>query len=1007
MDVFKPRGQTKASKPDAGGATTRSVPVLGVVKDNIDPSRSGRIRVYIADFGASDPDDSNAWVTVGYMSPFFGQTEGSGPTTGYGDFKKNPASYGMWTSPPDIGSVVVCIFIKGDPNFGYYIGCLPNPEALHMVPAIGASEDIVANEGEANSYGGATRLPVTNINANNKDLADSAKFLSAAKPVHSYSAAILAQQGLIRDPIRGPITTSAQRESPSRVGFGVSTPGRPIYEGGFTDETVAEAASKSDQESNLKIVSRRGGHTFVMDDGDILGRDQLVRLRTTLGHQILMSDSGQTLFIIHANGQSWIELGKEGTIDMYATNSVNIRSQGDLNLHADNNVNIQASKSLNISANEGIQIETEKDMKFRSGGSFNNYTIGSYTVKVDGRMSMGAAGEASYASGSATFINGSKINLNTGSASLVPAEVPQLSIVAHTDTLNDSQKGWIAAPGKLLSIVSRAPAHAPWSAAGQAVDVKTSGSAADNLPSNPSTEIAQTNDAVSSVEVTPVTSAVISSVPPVAAVSDALDKNITSALVGQTAVLAATGIAKDAVAAGMGVVETPAGKVASIGQLAQTPSQLEAAGIIKPGAAGLVNSLVQGGKSVEQALTSNLFTGKQGAETLDKFVNNTPAQVNVAVTNMQQAQKQLTAAGVITGKESGTQISGLIMSTATQGVQNTVNFIKNAASSVSGVFGSATSAISGAANNLLGPVNKMLSAGNTASNFAESATSGLSSIAGAISKTGTSALGGLQGLATAAKGAAAAAFASIVSGLPKIAAGVPQNLKKIVDTASNAIGNKNTGSTGIAGMATGLNTMIGGEKTVANIVNNATSSISTSIPGVSVISGLVKSPGAILDKLKNGTESLSSLVKSGMPASVSAQLNSAISAVTSGGSSSIQLPKVATNTFDRTALSNQIGSALGDPKIPKPNFSGNPATFGETPATAAVAVLQAKVESIGDINKLIADQAVVVDNARVALANAKSDLPAGDPKVNALKVALIAESDKLATLRKQADTLAG
>jgi len=34
----------------------------------------------------------------------------------------------------------------------------------------------------------------------------------------------------------------------------------------------------------------RAGHTFVMDDGTLYGKDQLIRLRTSLGHQILMSD---------------------------------------------------------------------------------------------------------------------------------------------------------------------------------------------------------------------------------------------------------------------------------------------------------------------------------------------------------------------------------------------------------------------------------------------------------------------------------------------------------------------------------------------------------------------------------------------------------------------------------------------------------------------------------------------------------------------------------------------
>jgi hypothetical protein len=184
-----------------------------------------------------------------------------------------------------------------------------------------------------------------------------------------------------------------------------------------------------------------------------------------------MSDDGQTLFIIHANGQSYIELGKEGTIDMYATNSVNIRTQGDLNLHADNNININAKNDLNIAANN-IKINAETDISYRSGKNFSGYTLGTYTVKVNGSMSMEASGEGSYASAGTMYVNGSKINLNTGSTSVTPVEVPKIPIVTHTDTLFDKIKGWLAAPGYLLSIVSRAPAHSPWSSANQGVDVK-------------------------------------------------------------------------------------------------------------------------------------------------------------------------------------------------------------------------------------------------------------------------------------------------------------------------------------------------------------------------------------------------------------------------------------------------------------------------------------------------------------------------------------------------------
>ena len=494
-NIIKPQGVPKAFTPEAGGANPRMAPLIGIVKDNIDPIRAGRIWVYLSEFGGKDPNDSRSWTPVSYMSPFYGLTKSTAPSSpeALGDYKKNPISYGMWTSPPDIGTQVICLFIKGDPNYGYYIGCIPEAEALHMVPAIGGSTKVTMNPGEARSYGGATVLPVTNMNTNNLAKANSSEFLKTPKPVHSYVAAALAQQGLIRDPIRGVIGSSSQRESPSRVGWGVSTPGRPIYQGGFTDESILSSAATA-SDSDLAVVSRRAGHTLVMDDGDIQGRDQLIRIRTSLGHQILMSDDGQCLFIAHANGQTWIELGKEGTIDMYASNSVNIRTQGDLNLHADNNININAAKGLNVSA-ETIRVESSKETTQKVGTDFSLYSIGKYTVKVGAGMSMASSGEASYLSSSTTYINGSNVNLNTGAAGLVPQDVKPIKILAHTDTLYDDAKGFAAAPGKLKSIVSRAPAHSPWASAGQGVDVKVNFSSGESLPGEPSPATVDANKA--------------------------------------------------------------------------------------------------------------------------------------------------------------------------------------------------------------------------------------------------------------------------------------------------------------------------------------------------------------------------------------------------------------------------------------------------------------------------------------------------------------------------------
>ena len=1085
-NVFKPRGATSASQPDAGGAVLRSVPVFGVVKDNIDPIRSGRLRVYIAEMGGQDPNDADSWITVNYMTPFYGLTRGDAPKEGYGTYLQNQSAYGMWYAQPDIDTTVVCLFINGDPEYGYWIGCVPEPEALYTIPAMGSAETVVVNDSEGNSYGGATKLPVANINKNNEAINESPTFFNQPKPVHSYLAGVLNQQGLIRDTIRGTIGTSAQRETPSRVGWGVSSPGRPIYEGGFTDETVADAANQGSQQTGLKVVARRAGHSIVMDDGDLIGRDQLIRLRTSLGHQILMSDDGQCLHIIHANGQSWIELGKEGTIDMYATNSVNIRTQGDLNLHADNNINMHAKKDLNIYA-ENITTNSDKKTSIKVGSDYATDVNGKTTLKSTGPMSLKSSGEASFASEVVTYINGSKINLNTGEASTTPEEIKPLPTNAHTDTLYDSQKGWAAAPGALLSVTSRAPAHAPWAAANQGVDVKINNDADANFPSNPPPALQAANSSAVVPE-SPVSASVVSTVPVTGAISKALDPNTTNAMVGAVSTIAKnTPNVASAIEKGAGVVTNAAGqKTAVVGQLAQTPEQMEAAGILKPGSAALVARLIQGGKTVEQALTPNLFTGKSGIDNLTTYLNNPTAQVKTQVANFQTAQTQLTQSGFITGKESGSQLAGVVTAAALAGPAAAINAVKSAAGVLGQVVTGPINALGGAANKLLGSASSLLNAGNFAGNLASTVTGGLSSIAGSLNGLAKNLTGGVESLLNSAKGIAGSAFDAIKNSFPKLTAGVPQNLKQIADKATAAAQNSDTelqasvaqsanafnisganaasiasgvASSAINGAAssvnnlltsagavvttasgvvtagltngansllpasvsTGLGALPGAQKATASIVNNAKGALNI-IPGtagiataLSQVTAAISSGGSLgnvasdlLNKLKNPGASLQALASAGLPAGAAATLNSAISSLSSGGALPIKLPVISTNTVDRTAITAQIGAVFGSSKIPIPNYSGNPASTGETASTSAAEKLVQKEEKIKEFDARLADifsEAKTVkaqyDLAVEAYVDAKNNLPAGDPAVDDTKEKAVAIAKELYAIRKK------
>lgn len=466
-----PRGTPQNYQMDRGGYNAQSGPFIGEVMNNIDPARLGRLQVYIETFSGADRSNDSRWVTVSYLPPFYGYTQPSGTTSGPGTYPGNPNAYGMWFTPPDIGIKVICIFVNGDRDQGYYIGVIPDDTLTHMVPAIGSSNKFKTNnENQKTYFSNSTRLPVTEINTLNKQIKGDPKFFNQTKPVQSVVAGAMFQQGLIDDVERGPIKSSSQRESPSSV-YGIATPGLPVYQGGLQpNEIRKKLESKTVKPNDVKVIGRIGGHTLVMDDGDIEGDNALFRLRTTKGHQITMSDSGDFFYIIHANGQTWLEFGAQGTVDVYSTNSINLRTQGDINLHADRDINMFAGRDIQMKSNAATRIEAVTTLSVAAKEDITLYCESTIGVKADGTLTLNSAG-GSWGAGSSLVLEAGGIDLNGPSAGEV--ETPEnITKTILPDTTFKTSQGWVSEPDTLESIVSRAPTHEPYDQHNLGVDVK-------------------------------------------------------------------------------------------------------------------------------------------------------------------------------------------------------------------------------------------------------------------------------------------------------------------------------------------------------------------------------------------------------------------------------------------------------------------------------------------------------------------------------------------------------
>jgi uncharacterized protein (DUF2345 family) len=218
-----------------------------------------------------------------------------------------------------------------------------------------------------------------------------------------------------------------------------------------------------------QVIGRVGGHTLVMDDGDLEDNNQLFRLRTSKGHQITMSDSGNFFYIVHSNGQTWLEFGAEGTVDIYSTNSINMRTAGDINFHADRDINMFAGRNVQIKSTNRMQLESAGTMVLDAQQDITMYSKATIGVKADGALTINSA-SGSWGSGSELIVNAEQIDLNGPAAGRVSSPNP-ITKTIFDDIQFSTSTGWVTKADNLTSICSRITTHEPYPYHNKGVDV--------------------------------------------------------------------------------------------------------------------------------------------------------------------------------------------------------------------------------------------------------------------------------------------------------------------------------------------------------------------------------------------------------------------------------------------------------------------------------------------------------------------------------------------------------
>jgi phage gp45-like len=447
----------------AGAAPRPTIPYVtaGVVVDTNDPYQQGRVRVICATLNESSQTALKDIPWALYVTPFGGYTNAG--TRGPGiQSSTGSINYGFW-APPKIGAQVIVMFVDGDPNMRIVLGCVNDLFKTHTMPhGRWMYEDHPVlekvNNNEPKPYG-----PYTSEEFYIQPTADNLRKAFGNKPEPNYEWRTRAADYTVSSVDLAFLDSTVSSVPDDKDVKWDNWVSRQGYQVNRVSPNVDALYNEGNLDNNVYCFVSPGFHAFSMDDRQENCR---IRLRTTSGHQILMDDTNERIYISTAEGNNWIEMDQQGNIDIFTTNKVNIRAKKDINLTSDETIRLHGAKGVHIYSGDEMRLEAQKDVHARFKQNFR-MNVGISTFILSGQninlranqdMCLEAAqtlnqygkSELKLTSGVATHINGGANIYQT--AGKIDLNGPDAAIASSAELPAEQPAMW----------TNRVPDHEPW-----------------------------------------------------------------------------------------------------------------------------------------------------------------------------------------------------------------------------------------------------------------------------------------------------------------------------------------------------------------------------------------------------------------------------------------------------------------------------------------------------------------------------------------------------------------
>lgn len=383
---------------------------IGVVVDTDDPLEEGRLRVWCPDLN-DNPKKLLHIPWASYVTPFGGSINNACFTRGHiagSELSQGSVHYGFW-GIPEQGAHVIVACINGDIRRRVWLGCIPEHQETHTL-----------FNGRFRWEGGKVDGPFTSSD-------------SPIEPSYTNAGVAFNED---RESAEWKTRGAEYQVASVREDLGeIPSPSKSTYlDNQYPQMTEAEqdewvkpkvGSHGYDWTSNKKLgefksskafgMTTPGFHSFLMDDRAYNSR---IRLKTTAGHQILLDDTNERIYISTYEGKSYVEMDKSGNIDIFSDRRISVHAKKDINIESDETVRIKGKKGIHMYAGDttgqtpltsvpedgqirfhstddmhfyvekNLRTYVEEDQYLEVGGNSENKVTGNWQGTADGEFSV-------------------------------------------------------------------------------------------------------------------------------------------------------------------------------------------------------------------------------------------------------------------------------------------------------------------------------------------------------------------------------------------------------------------------------------------------------------------------------------------------------------------------------------------------------------------------------------------------------------------------------------------